>query len=223
MYEVSCCVVCRRGTKKSAELRLCQPCRARLVDQLSALPLLYKECEQVLAHPRSRSIGRISGWWPDSIPLNDAAMTVRSDMVALLASWCAMISEERSVAGPAQREVEQLAVFLRAHLDWIARHVAVADFAGEVAMLVRRARQVLRPDFGWQVELGPCTVPDCGEVVRATARGKDSASAWQVGCAMGHAWQPAQWLLLARRIDDAARRRACSEAPAGPGRGEQVA
>lgn len=186
-------------------LLLCRACRDWLARQLAGLPALYHGCERALEHRRHRPVERVSGWWPGGVCLDDSVVEVRSAMVEVLASWCLMIVAERGTAGPGQRTVECLAAYLRAHLDWLAAHAAAADFAGEIDQLVKSARDVVGPAAKPDIELGPCATPDCGTVVRATVGHGDESAAYQVICEAGHVWQPGQWLLLRRRIEQAGR------------------
>lgn len=190
----------------SLGLRLCAACRDQLVRQLSRLPALYKECEETLQHRADHSAGRVSGRWPGGICLNEAAVTVRSDMTVVLASWCQMVAGERRVPRPGRRTVGRLAAFLRTHLEWLSAHSAAADFAAEVAELVAAASGVICPDPMLTMDLGPCAEPGCHHILRATIRGADQSLTQQVRCDAGHIWQPHQWLLLGRRIERARQR-----------------
>jgi hypothetical protein len=190
----------------SLGLRLCAACRDRLARQLSRLPALYKECEETLLHRADHSAGRVSGRWPGGICLNEGAVTVRSNMTDVLASWCEMVVGERGVPRPGRRTVGQLAAFLRTHLEWLSAHPAAADFAAEVAKLVAAASDVTCPDPILTMDLGPCAEPGCQRILRATIRGPDQSLTQQVRCDAGHIWLPHQWLLLGRRIERARHR-----------------
>lgn len=187
-------------------LRLCVSCRNRLASQLSGLPASYQECEEALQHRADHSAGRVSGWWPGGICLDEAALAIRADMADILASWCQLVVGERGVAGPGNGTVGLLAAFLRVHLKWLGAHPAAADFAAEVAALVTAAAAVNSPDPGLTMDLGPCAQVGCDRIVRATIRGQGQSPAGRVRCDAGHVSQPDQWLLLGQRTESATRR-----------------
>jgi hypothetical protein len=142
-------------------------------------------------------------------------------MLCVLASWCELVVDERGVAGPRTRAIEQLAAFLVSQLRWLAAHPAVADFAAEIAELVAAAQRVVAADASGGVELGMCTEPNCGQAVRAVSRAAGSARG-QVSCDAGHTWQPHEWLLLGLEYGSYPAHAAAGRevAPgAGPGRG----
>jgi hypothetical protein len=112
-----------------------------------------------------------------------------------------MVVDERGVTGPGGLDVRTLASFLQAHLDWLATHAVVADFAAEIAELVAGAGQVLNPAQVRTIDLGPCTRDGCARMVRASISAVNSGSVPQVRCDAGHAWRPQQWLDLRHRLE----------------------
>lgn len=61
-------------------------------------------------------------------------MDPRSDTPALdrLATWCMAITEERELSGMPKRPADQAQWMIR-HVDWIARHMAADEIAGDIA------------------------------------------------------------------------------------------
>jgi hypothetical protein len=194
-------------------LRLCPACRAQVARHLAGLPALYQECALDLCHHGSRGTERLTGWWPGGISLNEAVMTVRSEMTGVLVSWCQLVVGERGVPDPGHLDLGQLANFLRTHLKWLAGHAAAGDFAAEIAGLFAAAGEVTSPSPGLTLDLGPCAEPCCDRILRATIGGPGETPAHQVRCDAGHIWAPAQWLLLGRQIEQAKQRLA--DTPAG--------
>jgi hypothetical protein len=136
---------------------------------------------------------------------------VRSDIVAILASWSGLVVTERAVARPVRRDVGMLAAFVGAHLDWLLAHPAAADFAEEVTTLARAARRAAQPGARIHLELGQCVRPGCESPLFATTHGDGgTALTGHVRCDSGHVWQAHQWLPLAHRL-------ARSGRPAGGG------
>jgi hypothetical protein len=165
------------------------------------LPDLNQDCEQVLTHPHGNILERISGSKATGIPLNEAAVRARSDMVSVLACWSKMVAEERWVNGPELREIAALVSFLTMHLDWLAAHLAARDFVDEITGLARAARQAAYPDSRFIIELGPCVQPGCESILQVSMRGDDDLPPNSVRCCAGHAWLPHQWLLLDKRME----------------------
>lgn len=185
----------------SRGVQLCTPCRNQLASRLRSLPGLYLACEQVLETRRYRSIRTARGRMPSGICLDELTLTVRSDTISVLSSWCEMIVEERCVSGPSALEITLLTAFLRAHLDWLATHPAAVDFAQEIAGLADGAGQALNPVNARTMDLGPCVEDGCGLMVRASIRPGGQGSAPHVRCDGGHTWPPHQWLRLRHQLN----------------------
>jgi hypothetical protein len=184
-------------------LRLCSSCRDLLGTRLTSLPQLYQASEEMLEVPRQHSMRAVRGRRPAGIHLDDNTLTMRSTTVAVLSSWCELIVAERGVAGPESLDVRALAAFLRAQLDWLATHAAAADFAEEIAGLVRSARKVLNPARSQMIDLAPCPRNGCGRMVRASIGAVQHRSVTQVCCDAGHTWPPREWLRLSRLLEQA--------------------
>jgi hypothetical protein len=151
--------------------------------------------------------------------LNEAAVDVRSTIVVILASWAALVVDERGVVGPGQRDIRWMVSFLLQHVDWLAAHPAALDFVSEIVELGQVAREVIHPNPVLRLELGPCAQSGCGQMVRAVVRADDEVSPPLVGCDGGHVSSPRQWLLLGRRMARARREPAEERWESGAGAG----
>ncbi|MDR3036625.1 MAG: OvmZ protein [Kitasatospora sp.] len=171
---------------------------SRLQRDLAALPGLFEECALALTPAAGRPKERVSGTRGTGLPLDEAALAARTEVLAVLRCWTALVVGEQRSRAPEQQTVPALVRFLTDHLDWLAAHPAAADFADEVTALVSAADRAAHPDTALRLELGPCVQPGCDGVMFSTARAGDSAPGRKVRCGAGHFWPPHQWLLLAR-------------------------
>ena len=96
------------------ETRLCRPCLKNVSRQLELLPVLYRECEDLLVARPKREVERVRGGLPGSANINEAAVSARSAIIFTLASLAGLVRDERPVAVVLRREVTPLAAFLRA-------------------------------------------------------------------------------------------------------------
>lgn len=174
---------------------ICAGCRERLEEDLLELPALYELCAHML-DPRRQHLGeRVSGRRPRGIALNEAVVTVRTDILGVLASWCGLVSVERAVPGPDELGIRQLTTFLTIHLGWLTEHPSAPDFVDEVVDISTSAQELLHPSTGGPLTLGQCARPGCEEIVRAAGY-TDGEPPYRLSCAAGHAWAPDEWLLL---------------------------
>jgi hypothetical protein len=137
----------------------------------------------------------VSGWWPAGISLNETAMTARSGIDEVLASWCSLVIDERGVARLAGRSVGELVAFLSGQLPWLLGHVAAADFCEEIDELATTACRAASAEPVLRIDLGECAEPGCRLPVSASG----GSPVPRVSCAGGHTWQPHQWLQIGRR------------------------
>jgi hypothetical protein len=184
---------------------LCSSCRAGLLSHLATMSNLYECCEELLLNKRVSDVGRVRGGLPGGISLNSKAVTIRSEMMRVLASWAGLVVDELRIGRPPRRDVRALATFLRVYLDWLAEHPAAPEAAAEIAARVSDAENVLAPDAADRVELGPCGQAGCGGVVSIVVRGGDDWTSKTIECDGGHVWPPQQWLMLKYRIEQAGR------------------
>jgi hypothetical protein len=179
----------------SGRRTICTGCRERLEEDLLELPALYELCAHMLDLRGHRFGERVSGRRPRGIELNEAVVTVRSDILGVLASWCGLVSVERTVPGPDELGIRQLTRFLTIHLNWLTEHPSAPDLVDEVMEIATSAQELLRPRTGRPLTLGQCARPGCAELVRAEGYA-DGEPSYRLSCAAGHAWAPDEWLLL---------------------------
>jgi hypothetical protein len=172
-------------------LAICAGCRDHAEANLVELPRLYDMCAYVLDGRAQGPRERVSGHRPRGIVLRDAVVSIRSDILGVLASWCGLVSAERGMAGPDELSIPRLSTFVLVHFGWLTAHPAGADFTDELAALVERAEAVLAPEPPAEVALGPCPRPGCGLLLRA-----DGHPPTRISCEADHEWRPEQWLLL---------------------------
>ncbi|MFC6064411.1 hypothetical protein [Streptomyces ochraceiscleroticus] len=180
---------------------MCQPCRRALRECLRELPGLYEECARSLAeHSTAYLSPRVSGSRRIGIALNDAAMTVRDNILGVLATWAAMVVDERGLHARPARTASELSRFLVTHLDWLSAHAAAADLAKEITELVRAARHVLEELPPAPRRLGNCVEPGCSGVITIALGYAQGQRRRPVECAAGHTWQMHEWVQLSRRL-----------------------
>lgn len=172
-------------------LAICAECRKDAEESLLELPVLYDMCAYVLDARHTQPRERVSGRRPGGIVLRDAVVSIRSDILGVLASWCGLVTSERGVSGPDELSIPRLSTFVLIHFGWLTAHSAGPDFADELTLLADRAREVLQPEPRAEMDLGPCTHPGCGWTVRA-----EGHPPTRVRCDAGHEWPPEKWLLL---------------------------
>jgi hypothetical protein len=168
----------------------------RLSRQLELLPPLYDDCEAMLVPRPKLEVERVRGGLPGSASINEAAVRARSEILSTLASWSALVRDERPVSVSLQREVAPLATFLRSHLDWLAAHPAAREFVDELEETAAMAQRVVHPEVTRTIEVGKCEQQGCGHPVYATFRAENGRSSPLVSCRSGHVLGPREWLLL---------------------------
>ncbi|NGY63241.1 hypothetical protein G7043_30405 [Lentzea sp. NEAU-D13] len=185
--------------------RSCDQCRQALRDELRALPGLHEQCAQSLTPGRRPEIVQIKNTRvPGGLSLNLTAVSVRTSILGVLASWSSMVIEETGAAKPPSRRVHVLSTFLYRNLDWILNHEAAQDFAEEITDLADAARAVLDPSMSERIDLGPCGEAGCGMTVYAAVGAGADAGAHAASCGAGHHLSASQWLLLEESEDGAA-------------------
>jgi hypothetical protein len=194
------CAKNRRGTPdatagKASKRRLCADCTGRLARSLVALPGAYEECGGVLDGARTRRWEeRTSSQAMPGMPLNTAAVEVRTAITRVLASWSGLVAEQRRTAAP-RREVPALTRFLLRHLDWLSGHEAVGDLTEEVAGLMRAAARVVDAPPERTMPIGGCRAAGCGGTLVARSV-RDSGAPPELVCTAtpGHRWALHEWL-----------------------------
>ncbi|MFI8351543.1 hypothetical protein [Streptomyces sp. NPDC085596] len=201
MPPIHTCVDCHRLIRSDVAAgnrphgTLCAPCFDALGTTLSRLPRLYAEAEQALAPDSARSFVRVSGnSRAAALPVRSQAVEARAALMAVLSSWSALVADERRVAAP-DREVREMVAFLRRHLEWLARHPALAELLGELAESVALARRCVQPGQSRQVQVGACREPECAGNLIAHMRSAGAGPASEIRCDSdpAHRWAPHEW------------------------------
>lgn len=182
-------------------LRLCTTCYHDLKANLIELPEIYDDCESVLHPRRNPTLQRVSGSRQSTgIRLDESAIAARSGIIGSLASWAALVADERPVRKPVHRSPGALADFLLTHLNWLLAHPTAADFAEEISEVTRTARRSAYSSPALRIDLGQCIHSDCNAAMTTVPSARGDRRTREVSCTAGHTWQPHQWLLLSRQI-----------------------
>jgi hypothetical protein len=182
-------------------LRLCTSCYHDLKANLLELPEIYDDCESVLHPRRNPTLQRVSGSRQSTgIRLDEAAITARSCIMGFLASWAALVADERAVRRPVRRRPDEMADFLVVHLNWLLAHPTAGDFAAEISEIAHRARRSAYTQPALRMDLGQCIHSGCSADMTTAPSAPDGRRTREVSCTAGHSWQPHQWLLLSRQI-----------------------
>jgi hypothetical protein len=176
-------------------LCVCPACRDLAEEILIELPSLFDMCAHVLDLRPNGFRERVSGHRPHGIVLRDAVVSVRSEILGVLASWCGLVISERGVPGPDELAVRKLVGFLGIHLQWLFQHPNAPDLVDELTELSEAVSAALRPDTGFRVAVGICPMAECGRTVHAEAH-REGAEPYEVACEAGHVWAPEHWLSL---------------------------
>lgn len=185
-------------------LYICPPCRDIAEETLIELPSLFEMCAHLLDLRPNGLRERVSGHRPHGIVLRDAVVSVRSEILGVLASWCGLVISERGVPGPDELAIRKLVGFLGIHLQWLFQHPMAPDLVDELTDLSEAVSLALRPETGFRVAVGICPNPECERPVFAEAH-REGAEPYEVACDAGHVWAPEHWLSLrGRRGQDGA-------------------
>jgi hypothetical protein len=176
-------------------LAICAACRDVAEETLIELPELFELCAHALDLRPTEPRERVSGHRPRGIVLRDTVVSVRSEILGVLAAWCGLVTAERGVLAPDMLDIRKLVTFLAIHVHWLCQHPAAPDFVDELTDLTGAAAEAIRPETGFRVAVGTCLRPDCDRTVYAEAHRED-ADPYEVSCEAGHVWAPEHWLFL---------------------------
>jgi hypothetical protein len=174
---------------------ICSNCRELAEKTLIELPALFEMCAHALDLRSNEQRERVSGHRPRGIVLRDAVVSVRSEILGVLAAWCGLVTTERGVLGPDELAIRKLVGFLAIHVHWLFAHPAAPDFVDELTGLADAANEAMKPETGFRVAVGACLYPDCDRLVYAEAH-REGADPYEVSCEAGHVWAPRHWLAL---------------------------
>jgi hypothetical protein len=178
--------------------RICSACRQAAEQALLDLPTLFELCAHGLDPRSTEPRERVSGHRPRGIVLRDAVVSVRSDILGVLAAWSSLVTVERGVAGPDELAIRKLVGFLAIHLHWLCQHSAASDFVDELHGLTEAVDKAMRPVTGFRAAVGICLRPDCDRTVYAEAH-REGGEPYEVSCEAGHVWAPRDWLAIRGR------------------------
>jgi hypothetical protein len=186
-------------------LRLCAVCCRRLGENAVKAAGLHGELELMLRP--SGTDGQATGKPGSASPPRDAVVAMRTEIRAVLVSWCRLVSEERGIGLP-RDEVTAMGDYLRRHSDWLAATEYAGEAADELASLVSRAWGLAYPSGTRRIEVGPC--PRCDGTLTAVVRPVDSTRTTEVVCDGDeqHRWDSTQLRTLDRLV--MARKRAAA-------------
>ncbi|WP_154814178.1 hypothetical protein [Actinophytocola xinjiangensis] len=176
-------------------LCLCAACRETVEKTLIELPTLFDLSTGDLDLRPKGMRERVSGHRPRGIILREAVVSVRSEILGVLAAWCGLVTTERGVDGPDELSIRKLVGFLAIHLHWLCQHPAAPDMVDELTDLSTAVDAALRPETGFRVAVGTCLHEECGRPVHAEAH-REGAQPYEVSCEAGHVWAPEHWLAL---------------------------
>ncbi|MFI9406974.1 hypothetical protein [Nocardia sp. NPDC052316] len=182
MLSLEFCRACGPGVFAAG----CASCENDARARLSALPALYAECLESMAGTARRLavMERVSGSHRIGTALNPELVVARSAIHDVLASWVALVVDERPVAAPARTEVAEAAQFLTVHWPWLRRHPGIADFMEEMDGLVRAALSALDRDRATPRRL--CAEPGCTAPVTISIAAQAGTTPAIACCARGH-------------------------------------
>jgi hypothetical protein len=193
---------CRSGRHEPGDAPLlapgaaiCAACRDIVEETLIELPALFELCAHALDVRPNETRERVSGHRPRGIVLREAVVSVRSEILGVLASWCGLVTSERGVLGPDELDIRKLVGFLAVHLHWLCQQPAAPDLVDELIGLTAAADEAMKPETGFRVAVGACPRPDCDRTVHAEAH-REGAEPYEVACEAGHVWAPEHWLAL---------------------------
>jgi hypothetical protein len=185
--------------------RLCLVDIRRLGENAVKAGELHGELELMLRP--SGTGGQATGKPGSASPPRDAVVAMRTEIRAVLASWCRLVSEERGIGLP-RDEVTAMGAYIDKHCDWLAATEYAGEAADELASLASRAWGLAYPSGTRTVEVGPC--PLCDGTLTAIVRATDQALPSEVVCGGGeaHRWSADRWRELDRLV--MAKRRAAA-------------
>ncbi|HYQ70245.1 hypothetical protein [Actinophytocola sp.] len=168
-------------------LHVCAACRDVAEETLVELPALFDLGAYAAPPP-----DWVNETWPYGAILCEPAISVRAEVLAVLASWCGRVMGERRVGGPAESDIRRFVGFLGIHLHWLCRHPAAPDLVDDLAYLSASVSAAMRPDTGFRAAVGSCPHPACERPVHAEAY-LEGAEPYEVACEAGHVWAPERW------------------------------
>ncbi|BBB01063.1 hypothetical protein RVR_8304 [Actinacidiphila reveromycinica] len=176
-YQWPTCTACHRDLRTDELGRIaCRICRDRAERDLNALPGptgLYAQLSACMAPGASISDGRAPAGRTAPLPVRLAPLDLaaRGGVVTVLQTWLVDWHDILGWTHPRwrgnlQQQLDQVVGALRNNLDWASSdHPAFAEFADELAQLVRACR---RQTTGERPERRIAVTCPCGGILRVT-------------------------------------------------------
>jgi hypothetical protein len=114
-------------------LRICSACLELAEEALLRLPQLADLCANGLT-ARERGV-----------VLCDTVLSMRSEILGVLATWCGFVSAERGVPEPDEPAVQNFVGFLGIHLYWLCQHPTAPDLVDALTALSAAAGKARCP------------------------------------------------------------------------------
>src|SRR5882757_1544280 len=153
-----------RPRRAEVGLLVCYGCEQQLIRALEELPAMWGELiDRHLGSPAGGA--PITGTPERAVPYRDAVGDERVLIRQQLASWCALVAEDRSIGTPPSSKPTATAPYLLEHLTWLLQQPFVDEFGAEILERHTNAHTLLYPDGRRRFRIGPCTewydVPWC--------------------------------------------------------------
>ncbi|UBU11615.1 MerR family transcriptional regulator [Nonomuraea gerenzanensis] len=159
--------------------RVCSRCAAPLITDLRDVPALDAELDVTVFRLAKMTAGNTGGGHATEtpVPYNATADDTGRALKAVLASWCALVSDKRGVPGPLDG-LAPMSRWLIEHVTWLRHHEAGPDAVTEIRDAVRAVRRAIdRPrDRRYS---GQCD--GCGSALYASERASQAVCPVCVG------------------------------------------
>lgn len=181
-------------------LHVCGTCFDRFRQNLTSLPRLYRQCEEMLTVSPQKG-ERVSRQLGRGISLNSSAVEARDGVRARLLAWSDLVATERACAAP-DRSVEAMTAFLLRHAHWLCAHTAAADVVAEIDETTARAKRAAYPHRTRKFRVGPCVEQQCDGSLVAVIQSHEQLLPSELRCdiAPEHTWPAHRWRELDRRV-----------------------
>lgn len=181
-------------------LRVCGSCFDQFRQNLTSLPRLFRQCEEMLTVSPQKG-ERVSRQLGRGISLNSRAVDARDSLRVCLRAWSDLVAAERNCAAP-DRSVDAMAAFLHRHARWLCAHAAAGDVVAEITGAAATAKRVAYPSRTRKFRVGSCVEPQCGGSLVAVIQPHEQLLPSELRCDITseHTWPAHRWRELDRRV-----------------------